>query len=79
MSTEQNKAVARRWYEEGSNKHNAAVIDDLFTAGFVTHNSGDSVIDVCSMHRPIPVSCAASQSSTLCRVRQAFWHLHRLH
>jgi len=38
MSTEQNKAVARRWYEEGSNKHNVAVIDELFTEGFVTHN-----------------------------------------
>ncbi len=38
MSTEQNKAVARRWYEEGSNKQNVAVIDELFTAGFVTHN-----------------------------------------
>jgi len=25
----------------------------------------DSVIDVCSMHRPIPVSCVASQLSTL--------------
>jgi len=45
----------------------------------LTHLRRDSVIDVCSTHRPIPVSCAASQSSTLFRVRQAFWHPHRLH
>jgi len=35
----------------------------------------DSVIDVCGCIDP----CTASQSSTLCRGRQAFWHLHRVH
>ena len=32
-----------------------------------------------SMHRPIPVSYAARHARTLCRVRHACWHLHRVH
>jgi steroid delta-isomerase-like uncharacterized protein len=30
MSAEQNKSIVRRWIEEGWNKHNLAVIDDVY-------------------------------------------------
>ncbi len=31
MSTEENKAIARRVYDEGFNAHNPAIVDELFT------------------------------------------------
>jgi len=37
MSAEENKAIARRWYEDGFNAHNVGLIDELFTADFVEH------------------------------------------
>jgi len=40
MSTEENKAIARRWYEEGISGHNVAVLDELFAPDFVNHDSG---------------------------------------
>jgi len=38
MSAEENKAVARRWYEEGMAGGNLAVIDELFMPDFRDHN-----------------------------------------
>jgi steroid delta-isomerase-like uncharacterized protein len=37
MSTEQNKSIVRRWVEEGWNKHNMAVIDEVYVPNFVQH------------------------------------------
>jgi steroid delta-isomerase-like uncharacterized protein len=37
MSAEQNKSIVRRWIEEGWNKHNLAVIDDVYATDFVQH------------------------------------------
>ena len=37
MSTEQNKSIVRRWIEEGWNKHNLAVIDEVYAPNFVQH------------------------------------------
>ncbi len=37
MSTEENKAIARRWYEDGFNAHNVGVMDELFTEDFGEH------------------------------------------
>jgi predicted ester cyclase len=37
MSTEQNKSIVRRWVEEGWNKHNLAVIDEVYAPNFVQH------------------------------------------
>jgi steroid delta-isomerase-like uncharacterized protein len=37
MSTEQNKSIVRRWVEEGWNKHNLAVIDEVYVPNFVQH------------------------------------------
>ena len=39
MSTEQNKALARRLFEEGINQRNWAVLDELCTPDFVHHNA----------------------------------------
>lgn len=35
MSTEANKAIYRRWIEEGFNHKNPAIFDELFDPGFV--------------------------------------------
>lgn len=37
MSTEQNKAVVRRFIEEVLNKQNAALVDELFAPDYVNH------------------------------------------
>lgn len=39
MSTEQNKMLARRLFEEVWNNKNLAVVDDLVASNFVFHNS----------------------------------------
>lgn len=39
MSAEQNKSIVRRWVEEGWNKGNAALIDELFTPNFYQHET----------------------------------------
>ncbi len=38
MSVEENKAVARRWYEEVVAQGNLALIDELFAPDFMSHN-----------------------------------------
>lgn len=38
MSTEENKALARRVIEEGYSKGNLAVIDEIFAADFIDHD-----------------------------------------
>jgi steroid delta-isomerase-like uncharacterized protein len=40
MSTEENKAIARRWFEESGNRHNLAIVDELFTPDYVNHALG---------------------------------------
>ncbi len=37
MSTEDNKALVRRWYED-FNQRNLAIVDELFTPDYVYHN-----------------------------------------
>ena len=39
MSVEENKAIARRWYDEAFNKHRVAAIDELYAPDFVTHDN----------------------------------------
>ncbi len=41
MSTEQNKAVVRRFYEEMLSRHQLAVAGELFTDDFVDHDPDD--------------------------------------
>jgi steroid delta-isomerase-like uncharacterized protein len=40
MSTEDNKALARRFYEEGWNKGNLAIFDELLAPNHVLHDPG---------------------------------------
>ena len=37
MSTEQNKSIVRRWIEEGWNKGNLAVIDQVYGTDYIQH------------------------------------------
>ncbi len=37
MSPDENKALARRWFEDGFNAHNLAIMDELFAPDFVEH------------------------------------------
>jgi predicted ester cyclase len=39
MSTEENKALIRRAFEEALNRRNVAVIDELFATSFVDHSA----------------------------------------
>ncbi len=38
MSTEENKALARRWLEEGFNQRNLDVADQVYAADYVSHD-----------------------------------------
>jgi steroid delta-isomerase-like uncharacterized protein len=40
MSTEENKAVVRRYMEEGVNKGNVEIADELFAPNFIFHFAG---------------------------------------
>ena len=39
MSTEENKAILRRWFEEAWDRRNLDAIDDIVAADFVFHNA----------------------------------------
>ena len=44
MSTEQNKSIVRRWVEEGWNKRNLALIDELYAPEFYQHETGPETV-----------------------------------
>ena len=44
MSTEENKAIIRRWLEEGWTRGNLAVADELIDPGFVVHGAGGQAV-----------------------------------
>jgi len=50
MSTEQNKSIVRRWIEEGWNKGNLSLVDQVYTADVVQHDPGS----------PAPVTSSAA-------------------
>jgi steroid delta-isomerase-like uncharacterized protein len=52
MSAEQNKSIVRRWVEEGWNKGNAALIDELFTPDFYQHETGPETVNSREALRP---------------------------
>lgn len=45
MSTEQNKSIVRRWIEEGWNKHNLAVIDQVYAPDYVQHEPAPETVN----------------------------------
>ncbi len=44
MSIEQNKSIVRRWVEDGWNKQNTALIDELYTPNFYQHETGPETV-----------------------------------
>jgi len=44
VSTEENKAIIRRWLEEGWSKGNLAVADEVIDPGFVVHGAGGQAV-----------------------------------
>lgn len=44
MSIEENKAIIRRWLEEGWSNGNLALADELIDPGFVVHGAGGQVV-----------------------------------
>jgi steroid delta-isomerase-like uncharacterized protein len=52
MSTEQNKSIVRRWVEEGWNKRNTALIDQLFTPNFYQHETGPETVNSSETLKP---------------------------
>jgi len=45
MSTEQNKSIVRRWVEEGWNKGNLAVVDQLYVPDYVQHEPAPETVN----------------------------------
>jgi steroid delta-isomerase-like uncharacterized protein len=66
MSAEQNKSIARRWVEEGWNKHNPALVDEIYTPDVVQ-------IDPNS---PVPVESAAALKAFVGVYLTAFPDIH---
>ena len=52
MSAEQNKSIVRRWVEEGWNKRNTALIDQLFTPNFYQHETGPESVNSSETLKP---------------------------
>lgn len=44
MSTEENKAIIRRWLDEGWTKRNLAVADELIDSNFTVHGAGGQAV-----------------------------------
>ena len=66
MSTEQNKATIRKWVEEGWNKGNLAVADEVYAANVVQHDPGS----------PMPVTSSEALKMYVGGFRAAFPDLH---
>jgi steroid delta-isomerase-like uncharacterized protein len=45
MSAEQNKSIVRRWVEEGWNKGNLAIVDQLYAPNFVQHEPAPETVN----------------------------------
>ena len=53
MSTEENKAIVRRYYEEGWNQKNAAVRDELISPDLVYHSPLGSAGDKAELYKGV--------------------------
>jgi len=61
MSTEQNKSIAHRWIEEGWNKGNLAVVDQIYAPNYVQHEPS-----------PVPVTSSEALKHYVAGYRSAF-------
>jgi steroid delta-isomerase-like uncharacterized protein len=61
MSTEQNKSIARRWIEEGWNRGNLAVVDQIYAPNYVQHEPA-----------PVPVTSSEALKHYVAGYRGAF-------
>jgi steroid delta-isomerase-like uncharacterized protein len=61
MSTEQNKSIARRWIEEGWNRGNLAVVDQIYAPNYVQHEPA-----------PVPVTSSEALKHYVAGYRSAF-------
>ena len=66
MSTETNKALVRRWIEDGWNAGQLALIDELYTPNVVQHDPGS----------PVPVTSSAALKGYVGAFLTAFPDLH---
>jgi steroid delta-isomerase-like uncharacterized protein len=62
MTTEQNKALIRKWVEEGWNKGNLAVVDDVYTLDVIQHDPNS----------PLPVNSSEALKMYAGSYRAAF-------
>src|SRR5437868_1352263 len=62
MTTEQNKALIRRWVEEGWNKGNLAVVDEIYAPNVVQHDPNS----------PLPVNSSEALRQYVSGYRAAF-------
>lgn len=62
MSTDSNKAAIRRWVEEGWNKGNLAVVDEIYASDVVHHDP----------HSPIPLTSSEALKEYVSIFRTAF-------
>ena len=65
MSAEQNKSIVRRWIEEGWNKGNLAVIDQVYAPNYVQHEPA-----------PAPVTSSEALKQYVGAYKTAFPDLH---
>lgn len=66
MTTEQNKATIRRWVDEGWNKGNLAVVDEIYTADVVQHDPSS----------PMPVASSVAMKGYVGMFRSAVPDIH---
>jgi steroid delta-isomerase-like uncharacterized protein len=66
MSTEQNKATIRKWVEEGWNKGDLALADEVYTADVVQHDPNS----------PMPVMNSGALKAYVSTFRTAFPDIH---
>jgi len=62
MTTESNKAAIRRWVEEGWNKGNLAVVDEIYATDVVHHDPNS----------PIPLTSSEALKEYVIAFRSAF-------
>lgn len=65
MSTEENKALIRRYWEE-NNKHNVDILDELMTTDYVQHDTtGDMNLQDVKAHNAMTIAAIPDVTATI--------------